>query len=298
MEEVSKVLTQKLKVMADGEYCCSPKSKRKAMTALLPYAVLEEQNGQPEMLDMFLHTARASKERQFTWHHIGKIANKLLSKASPRAIILTSPYLHWDLLKDRGELVQLWAAATSAIPYTDEVGQSVVDVLLQIAAVDELVPHIPVDIWSWLAKKPPLPPVCLGRYVGTHACVVEAVRALKDVEVLKSYFNLVWSEWSDLQETHSFSKTIALIKEGLSGVEMAHHRAELIEQLDYILGQLDLRFGQLDPRLEHMQQDPDLVKFHLWKIKRQYGKFKKTLLKLDKRMSPPTTTLSHMLTPV
>ena len=274
-----KVLTQKLKIMADGEYCCSPQSKHKAMTALLPYAVWQEQNGQPEMLDMFLHIARASKERQFTWYHIGNIAIRLLSEASPHAVILTSPYLCWDLLKGRGDLVQLWAKAASAIPYTDEVGQSVVDVLLQIAAVDELVPHIPVDIWSWLTKQPTLPPVCLGRYVGTHACVVEAVWALKDVEILKSYFILVWSEWVECQETHGIRKMVASIEEGLSGPGMAHHRAELIQRLDHIL-------GQLDQGLEHIrQQNPQVGEPNLWKMKAQYKYLRKIVLTTEKHVS-------------
>jgi hypothetical protein len=87
-------------------------------------------------------------------------------------------------------------AAASAVPYTNEAAQNVVNTLLQIASKEELLPHIPVNVWLWLTKRPPLPPICSGRYVGTRAHVVKAVRALKDIEILKSYFLLVWSEWS------------------------------------------------------------------------------------------------------
>ena len=110
--------------------------------------------------------------------------------------MLVSPYIRWDWLTCRGGLVQLWATAVSAVPDTEEVASSVVDTLLQIASQRDLLPHIPADTWLWLTKRPHLPPICLGRNAGTYAHVVKAVRALKDVEVLKSYFLLVWSEWN------------------------------------------------------------------------------------------------------
>jgi len=149
------------------------------------------------MFDTFLRAARASRNRQLTWNCIKQAAIPLISEATPRAIVLISPHIPWDRLMDRGDLVERWATAASAVPYTEEVGQSVADMLLQIASVDELVPSIPVDVWSWLTKRPPLPPICLGRYVGTHSRVIKVVRALKDTEVLTSYFLLIWSEWNE-----------------------------------------------------------------------------------------------------
>jgi hypothetical protein len=171
-------------------------SKHKALTALLPYAILQERDGKPKMLDIFLRSARSSKEWELTWHQFGKYASGLLYKASPRAVVLMLPYIQWDWLKYRKDWIQRWAWAVSTAPDTKRVTQSVVDTLLQIASKEELLPYIPVKIWSWLTKRPPLPAVCLGRNVGTCAHVVKAVQALKDIEVLKSYFLLVWSEWS------------------------------------------------------------------------------------------------------
>jgi hypothetical protein len=146
---------------------------------------------------MFIHAARSSGTRLFTWHHFGRYASRLLHEASPRAIVLVLPYICWDWLEDKEDLIQRWAAAASAIPCTKEVAQSVVDALLQIASKEELLPHIPANAWAWLTKQPPLPPVCLGRRIGTCPRVVKAIRALKDIEILKSYFLLIWSEWND-----------------------------------------------------------------------------------------------------
>ena len=183
-------------MMVDRKDRGTHRSKRKAITALLPYAIRQERDGQPEMLDTFLHAVGASKEWEFVWHRVGQNANRLLHEASPRAIVLVSPHIRLDLSADREDLVQLWATAVSVVPDTEEVASSVVDTLLQIASQHDLLPHIPADIWLWLTKQPPLPPICLGRNVGTCAHVVKAVRALKNIEVLRSYFLLVWSQWN------------------------------------------------------------------------------------------------------
>ena len=182
--------------MAEDEDWRSIGLKRKAITALLPYAVRRERDGQPEMFDTFLQAARASKNRDFTWHRIRLYASSIPQETSPRAIVLALPHINWRLLTDREDLIQRWAAAASAVPCTVEVAQSVVNTLLQIASRRELLPHIPADAWLWLTKRPSLPPICRGRDVGTRAHVIRAVRALKDIEVLKSYFLLVWSAWN------------------------------------------------------------------------------------------------------
>ena len=163
--------------MAEAEDYNPLRFKRKAINTLLPFAVWLEKDGKPEMLNTFLHAARASKEWELTWHRSWKFAKLLPQKASPRGFILASPHVRWYLLTDSGDLVQQWVAAASAISYTEEVGQSVVDVLLQIADVDELAPHIPIDMWSWLIRKPSLPPICYGRVVGTRTHVFKIGRA-------------------------------------------------------------------------------------------------------------------------
>ena len=178
-------------------------SKRKAITSLLPYALREERDGQPEMFDTFIHAVRASKDRDFTWYPIIQYGSGIACEASARAIVLVLPYIRWIWLTAREDLIQRWAAAASEVSCSEEVAQSVVNTLLQIASQKELISSIPADAWLWLTKRPPLLPICRGRDVGTRAHVVRAVRALNDIEALKSYFLLVWSEWS-----HFSSKTV------------------------------------------------------------------------------------------
>ena len=131
------------------------------------------------------------------WRHIIEGYNiQSLRNASHRALILVLPYVHWDWWKDSWYLVQQWVAATSTVPYTEEVAQSVVDTLLQLTSKEGLLIRIPSHVWLWLTKCPPLPPICLGRNAGTCAHAVKVVQALRNIEVLKSYFLLVWSEWN------------------------------------------------------------------------------------------------------
>jgi len=67
----------------------------------------------------------------------------------------------------------------------------VINVLLQIASKEKLLPYVTAGVWWWLTKRPALPPVCRRRDVGTTIRVVDAVWDLKDVEILKSYLLIV-----------------------------------------------------------------------------------------------------------
>jgi len=263
--------------------------KRKAITTLLPYATWQEQNGQPEMLGVLLYAARASKMLKFMWHQAKQFASVVLSNATPQAIILISPYIPWDLLPDRGDLVQQWAAATSKVPYTEEVAQDVVNTLLQIASIGDLLPHITIGIWSWLIEQPALPPVCSGRYFGTQQHVVEAVRKLEDIEILKSYLFLTWSEWDTLDDFHEIC---VLVDEDFGGVEMGHHRADLIQQLDHILNQLDLGFEYL------AQHNPYITEEAFHSMKYQYQRLKEAMLETITGGSNPSIVLLCILTQV
>ena len=238
MEQILSLITLKLKTIAEVEDHPQLQSKRKAISALLPYAVWQERDGQPEMLDTILRASRASGMLRFIWHRVSGFVSILLSEASPRAIALALPHIPWHQLADRGDLIQQWAASAAVVPYTREVAQGVVDTLLQIASEGELVSYIPIDLWSWLTRCPTLPPICRGRYVGTRARIVDAVRALKDVEVLKSYLLVVWSEWDDLW-FDGLHKMHTSIREDFGRIGMGHHRADLIQRLDHVLGQLD-----------------------------------------------------------
>ena len=255
--------------MAEAEDYHPLQSKRKAISALLPYAIWQDRDGRPEMLVAILHVVRISKMQPFVWHHIRPFVGTLVSDASPNAVVLMSPHLFRDSTKDKEGLVQRWVAATSAATYTEEVGQSVVDMLLQIASEDKLVPYIPADLWSWLTKRPSLPPICRGRFLGTRGSIVEVVRALKDTEVLKSYLLLVWSEWDYLYDG-GFYKMCTSIREDFGRNGMGHHRVDLIQRLDHVLEQID-----------HGPEHPAQRDFRMWGKKDQYQKLRETLLEIN-----------------
>ena len=250
------------------------RSKCKAVTAFLPYAVWQERTGEPLMLDAFLRAAWASGIMYFTWHRADRFACTLLSEASPRAIVLASPHIPWHLLTDRGDLVQWWAVATSAVPYTEEIAQSVVDTLLQIASRRKLLPYITEDLWAWLITRPFLPPVCAGRYYGTYPHVVKAIRKLEDIEVLKSYLLLAWSEWDALWN-EGFDQICASIRGDFGGTRMDRHWVDLIQRLDHVL-------GELDRGLEHLQRrNPNLREYDFHQMEYQYRRLRETLLEAN-----------------
>jgi len=72
--------------MAEAEDHRQLQSKRKAIAALLPYAVWQERDSRPEMLDALLHATRVSREKQFTWLHTERFAITLLTIATPHTI--------------------------------------------------------------------------------------------------------------------------------------------------------------------------------------------------------------------
>jgi len=265
-------------------------SKRKAIMALLPYMVWQERDGQPEMFYMLQRAAGVSRTLEFTWHHVEQFAITLLSKATPRAIVLASPHIPWSSLAISRDLVRKWAAATSAVSYTEEVAQSVVNTLLWIASLNRLSPHITADVWLWLKRQPQLPPVCLGRRFGTSPEAVKVVRGLKDIEVLKSYLLIVWSEWSTLWDDGS-KEICASIREDFCGIGMGCHRADLIQRLDDVL-------GQLDRELEYLQQhSPGLRKRSVNSIRHRYRQLRGTLLDVDAKAIARTSSYYPMVLP-
>lgn len=233
------------------------------------------------------------------WQYIEPFVIILLNQESPiskkEAAVLVSPYLPWWEFKDE-HLVQLWAAAASAIPYTDEIGQSVVDTLLHIASNSNLQPHIPGGMWSWLNRPPSLPPVCVGRAMGSVPNVFQAVHSLRDTETLKSYLLLVWSEW-DCLSSHwvsrlrspgflspwwepaskkDLSEMCTLIREGFGGAGMGHHREDLLQKLDHVLGQLGLGLDNLQ------QHKPSLNEGKIQQMKEQYREIREVLLEVNR----------------
>ena len=208
---------------------------------------------------------------------------------SNRALILASPYMLWgerDFGEDRA---RIWAVAASTVPKEEEIAPSVVDTLLQIASLGLLPLDLHSDTWSWLTLRPSLPPVCKGREVGSHSRVVQMVRDLKDIEILKSYLLLIWSEWDSLDFYGCRSMTTST-REDFSGIGMSSHRADLLQRLDYVL-------EQLNRGLKHFQQrSPELTNNDLWWRTYRYRKFKEVLLEVDRAASEVPICASSELT--
>lgn len=273
--------------------------KLKTLSVLLPYAVLLERNGKPRMLDALLCAARASGG--LMWFRAEPVIHTLFNEASPETIVHVSPHINWQFLEDSENLIPQWAAATSAIsaiPYTEEVGQitevgQVVDTLLHIAAIDSLRPHIPVGIWAWLEKRPFLPTECVGRRLGTRGHLVHYIRALGNIEILKSYFFLVWSEWDEIWDGRGLTEMQVSIRQDFSGLGMECHRKYLVRRLDQVLEGLN-RGGEY---LE--QNNPRVGEGHIQRAKENYTTLKEVLLEVDRgatkiltRMSPRMIVLS------
>ena len=281
MERVSRFIAQKLEIMAGTPDADPILSKRKAASALFPYAVRLAQEGQQGMIDAILHVASKSTSGGFMWRRIGPYITSLFDESSPSslnlAITLTSPCADWGYEPYTRKAVARWAAAVRETPYSEAVGQSVVDVMLQIAYNTTLRRHIPIEIWAWLKKEPSLPPVCRGRFWGTYSRVIRYVQRLGDVEILKSYLLLVLSEWDPV---HSTEADISISKE-FGGIGMWSHREALIKRLDHVL-------GELDRGLEHFQQhqpqdqEPD-IEFR----KKQYENLREELLEVDREAMKP-----------
>ena len=245
MEGLSNQITEKLENMARVEDLDQIESKRKAIVTAFPYAAWRQRGGDSRMFDAFSGVLRVPNVAPF----MARPITMLLDDVCPDypdypnfVVTLVSPYISWRTLRFDGNTVAWWAAAALATPYTEEVGRSVVNTLLQIASVHDLKPYIPVDVWPWLKKPSSLPQVCRGRSVGTTGNVVRTVRELGDVEILESYLLLVWSEW-DAIYSDGFTEMCASIREDFAGIGMGRHREVLVKRLDCVLGQFGRELG-------------------------------------------------------
>ena len=190
-------------------------------------------------------------------------------------------------------LAGAWAEAVSTVPKEEAIAPSVVDTLFQFASSGLLPSDFSGDAWSWLTLRPSLPPVCKGRDEGGCPEVMKSVQNLEDIEILKSYLLLIWSEWNCLSEEGRRMMEIS-IREDFSGMEMNSHCADLIQHLDHV-------FAQLDRGLEHLQQNkPKLDEGDLRTMKLEYGRLRETLLEVDQeaRTSSRVTTLFKLPTHV
>ena len=152
MEEVSNLITQKLETMIRPTDRGLIRRKRKAIITLFLYAVRPGQSGKQRMVDMSLRAAITLNSDGCIWHRakplIMRLSNTQNTPSLNWLITLASLHVSWHDEPCDGNIVARWTAAALAVPYTEGVGQSVVDALLHIASVDSLRPHIPVGIWT------------------------------------------------------------------------------------------------------------------------------------------------------
>jgi len=266
--------------------------KHKAITVLFPYALWQERyRRHPVIFNAFLHAANASRSGGFLWHRVQPFMNMLLNDASDaslkKAAILASPYVPWYRREFKG-LVQTWVAIASTIPKEKEVAPSIVNALLRIAFFGLLPPGNHGEVWSWLTLRPSLPSLCKGRRLGSHPRVMQRVRGLKDIEILKSYLLAIWSEWDSLQGD-GFPTMCECIREEFSGVEANSHRAELVQRLDEVI-------GELDKGLEYLRRDrPDLEEEGLQEGKGQYEELRKILKEIPEVPEIPTCMFPRLI---
>ena len=282
LDEVIRLVTQKLKTMIDNPDIIMV--KRKALSALLPYVVCPEQGAYYETIDAFTHIAKAVDSERFIWHRIK--LDQLLTLVSPRVPWGSGSHDETPLAK--------WALAVSVIPPLEALSWSVIDVLLHTASDDYLRPQIPTGVWAWLKKWQSLPSQFFGWPKSTNGAVVCQVRELGDIEVLKGYLLLVWSEWNCIESPKQGSvgsrsglaEMQISIQEDFGGVGMGHHRKNLINRLDYVLGQLDRGLEYL------IQQKPDVDEAYVQMAKEQYQGLRRVLLEANREAANPRARMS------
>jgi len=252
--------------------------KSEALRLLFWYAIQQERCGDTDLFDAILHLKKREFDRwcphELHWH---PDAWKMFTYASPRAMIFVTPYLDWGKERPSGakDLISKWVAAISVVPHTEEVTENVVDTLLQISANPYLRSSIPADVWSWLNERPSLPPVCKGRRLGGDRDTVRTVRGLNK-GILASYLIMIWSEWKPLSDD-GFAEMRISVCEDFNGVGNVHHRAELIQRLDYVLGELDRLSGSPNADLEDDKLWRDKLERHSPVMKDRYGELKRIL---------------------
>ena len=228
------------------------------------------------MADAIFRLFGAYREAELWWPHIITHITSFFDKSIPvslnRVIILTLPYIRRDAYAlDPITVVSRWIAAASVVPYS-EVDQNMIEALLVISPLH---PDIPVNVWAWLNKRPSLPPKSRGRSVASRDHVIRHIRRLGDIEILKSYFLLVWSEWQ-LHWEDCLMEMGMSIREDFGGIGMQGHRDDLINRLDFI-------YEELGQNLDHFRRyrwrvDED----DLQHMKEQYRRLKDALLVVDK----------------
>ena len=234
-ERVSSLITQKLEAMAKAADQDLIHSKRKVISALFIYLILER-GRQQQMANAISRAVQVSGDRWLTWEHIKPYTPMLFrgpnTPSMDSLIVLLSPYIDWDdTLHNKDDVIR-WVAAVSAVPYTEEVGRDVVGALPRIASCDSLRPYIPIEFWTWL-KTHSTPPSRHPRpRIGITDDAVHYVRGLGDIDIFKSYLLLAFSEHNPVHNGFRIGYSLG---EDFGGIGMWGHRKDLIERLDRVL---------------------------------------------------------------
>ena len=317
---VSRLIARKLGIMveASGPHSDLIFSKRKALWTLFRHAVSSVQHQGGKTAIEILRATRVSESFLLFLHYVSPSVTALFNKPSSpltdQIILLMTPHIPppW-LYLDNGNRIARWNAITlNALKDIDQdvvsvdmgsekavsdvaVSVSVVDTLLQSAGGLSLRHRILVENWAWLKKLPPLPVWCRGRQIGTTNGAVRHVRELGDIEILKSYLLLVWSEWDCLDES-GLDEMKNSIREDFGGMGRWDDREELIGRLDWVL-------GRLSQGLDHLRaRKPQLRKNDVQQAKSQYSSLKDTLLEgheeAPRRMSLGLTLFKKYTNPL
>ena len=266
-------------------------SKRDAICALFPYAAFLGQSGHQEVLNAISRAAwRGGYYSQFLipiLPYITTLFAKLNAPSLNRAIVLALSHVYrCDLLANQTTVMK-WAAAAMEVPYTEETCLAVVSTLLSVASQNSLRSYIPVGLWKRLKNiSSPPPGIYWSISWGTSPDVVRYVRGLGDIEILKSYFLFVWSEWNQCSCVEEMEISI---REDFSGIRMWGHREDLVKQLDYVLGQLGRGLGYLNQHAPWIVYEGE-VEF----VQGKYERLKEVLLDVDKdAINTLTSAPSH-----
>jgi hypothetical protein len=199
------------------------------------------------------------------------------SEVRKEAVVRALPCLEgaWFHTEEKARFVERWLSTTTNIRYTQEIGQSVVEVLLRMACVHDWRRHLPAAAWVWLERRPTLPPVCWARALCCNDLGAISVLRHKNVELLTAYLIVVWSEW-DWLPPWVCSHMCSVIREVFGGQKMRGHRDDLRRRLQHIQ-------GQFDHGLDHLwDQGSKMLAPHFQPTKEAYEELMKTLSDVER----------------
>lgn len=283
LDEVSLLITQKLENMASDPSPEVIRSKRKAISALFPYAVSLEQGEERRMVDAISCMASATRPCGFMWYRVMPFITAMFKKPIPPSLNwvlgLISPNVPWQTEPRDKTMVARRAAAAPVFSHP-EIHWSVADELLHDAFIGSLWPRVP--------------PGFSQRPEGAGEDITRQVRSLGDVEILTSYLLLAWSGWGAIDDqSGGLTEMLTSIQEDLGGIGTGRHRDDLIQRLDHSLEMLEYGI----PERYGLGHHESIAK------QTQYEELKRVLLEIDGEAAntlarmPPRLICFSILTP-